>query len=160
MKLNYMGHILSQTLLVMVSKRISFQSFFYIKLSPLCRSSKGMTLPEVLLAAFILTTAIAGTLMFFSQAMVAAELSRDLTLATSHAEYILEEMQEADTLGEIVTKDWNQFVLDKGLSTLSGESIVVKLTNEFSNPVDVQVVVNWTRGGRSNKVTLDTKITK
>ena len=112
------------------------------------------------MAAFILTAAIGGTLLFFSQAMISAELSRDVTLATSHAEYILEEMQQSNALEEIVTKDWNQFAVEKGLNTLSGETVAVRFTNEFSNPVDVQVTVGWMKGERASKVTLDTKITK
>ena len=128
--------------------------------SPLFRSSKGMTLAEVLMATFILTAAIGGTLLFFSQAMISAELSRDVTLATSHAEYILEEMQQSNTLEEIVTKDWNQFAVEKGLNTLSGETVAVRFMNEFSNPVDVQVTVGWMKGERASKVALDTKITK
>jgi len=120
---------------------------------------QGMTLAEVLLAAFILTTAIAGAFLFFSQAMISSELSRDITVATSHAEYILEEMQEKDTLGEVVTKDWNQFAIDNGLKTLPQETINVQFANEFSNPVDAHVTVAWVKG-RANKVSLDTKITK
>ena len=119
-----------------------------------------MTLAEVLLAAFFLTTAISGMLLFFSQAMISAEMSRDITVATSHAEYILEDMQSRDFLGEIITTDWNQFAVDQGLKTLPRETIDVQFANEFSNPVDVKVTVGWTKRLRANKVSLDTKITK
>jgi len=119
-----------------------------------------MTLAEVLLAAFFLTTAISGMLLFFSQAMISAEMSRDITVATAHAEYILEDMQSRDFLGEIVTTDWNQFAVDQGLKTLPQETIDVQFANEFSNPVDVKVTVGWTKRLRANKVVLDTKITK
>ena len=124
------------------------------------KQSTGFTLVELLLAVFILSTSIVGILLLFSQSMLSTEYAWDKTVATSHAENILEEMQLKESLSEITNGDWNNWVRAQGLDTLPGESIDVLFANPAADPLDIQVTVNWVRKKRNAQVILRTKMTK
>lgn len=124
------------------------------------RAQTGLTLIEVLIAGFVLTVGIASTLLFFSHAMISTQLAGDMTLATSHAEYILEEMQTRDTLSNIALTNWPQWASDEGLNMLPNETFTVTFLNPSKNPLDVNVVVSWVRNSRPLNATLTTAITR
>jgi len=122
--------------------------------------NRGMTLVEVLVAVFILTVGILGALLFFTRSMQATESAQDLTLATTHAEMILEEMRALPTLLDIQERKWGDWAQHQGLNILPGEQVKVSFSNYASNILQINVVVNWRRGGRSGEVNLYTEMTK
>lgn len=63
-------------------------------------NNAGMTLVEVMIAVFILSIGMMGTLSYFVTTKVAVEIARDQTTATVHAEYVLEDMRAKTTLAE------------------------------------------------------------
>jgi len=124
------------------------------------KQNKGFTLIELLFAVFILSTSIVGVLLLFSQSLLSTEYAWDKTVAVSHAENILEEMQLKDTLSEIAHGDWTNWARAHGFDTLPQESIRVSFTDPAADPLDIEVAVNWVRKNRNAQVVLRTKMTK
>jgi prepilin-type N-terminal cleavage/methylation domain-containing protein len=122
--------------------------------------NRGFTLVELLISVMILAGAISGVLLLFSASMASSEFAWDTTVATSHAEHILEEMQSRDSLAAILSADWKSWTAGQGMDTLPGETVGIHFADKASNPLDVQVTVNWLRKSRSNELTLKTKIAK
>jgi type II secretory pathway pseudopilin PulG len=124
------------------------------------RREKSFTLIEVLVAAFVLLVGICSLLSLFVYSMASAETGWDKTLAVSHAESILEAMQKKPTLGEILITDWDQWAHDHNLRGLPEERLKVVFSSPDSDPLPIQVLVQWERKARTNKVSLETELTK
>lgn len=121
---------------------------------------KAFTLIEVLLAVFIFTVGVGSSLLLFSHAMVSADYAKDLTVATSHGEYILEEMQTLKTLADVTSRNWDSWAKEEGVNTLPDETVKVTFSDELENPIGVQVAVSWTKKLRTNTIKLATKLAK
>ena len=126
----------------------------------LVRQNKGFTLVELLLAVMILAGAISGILLLFTTSMISSEQAWDTTVATSHADHVLEEMQNRESLNDILAVDWYIWAADQRLTTLPDEIIDVTFKDHSSDPIDVEVKVSWVRKSRKNDLVLKTKITK
>lgn len=124
------------------------------------KRNKGFTLVEVLLAVLILSGAIGGALLLYVSSMVSSQLAWDTTVATSHAEYVLEEMQTRESLDDILTVNWKGWATGQGLDTLPDEGMDIMFGDAKANPLDIQVRVDWVRKSRANHIILKTKITK
>ena len=123
-------------------------------------NKQGVTLVEVLITVFIMTIGILSCLMYFTTAMRSTELARDVTVATTHGEYLLEEMHSRNTLGEITTANWEAWTDTAGLTTLPEEDITVAFANTETDPLDITVAVNWQRQSRANTINFNTQLTK
>lgn len=124
------------------------------------KRSKGFTLVELLLAVLILSGAVGGALLLYTASMASSQLAWDTTVATTHAEHILEEMQARDSLQAILALNWQGWIEGQGLNTLPGEKIDIVFADPGGDPLDVEVTVRWTGKLRAHRVTLETKITK
>ena len=120
---------------------------------------KGLTLVELLIALFVLTVGILSLVLFFSNAINAIEYASDITAATSHAEYILEEMQRRDSLANITATDWTSWAQSEGFVNLPSETINVTFTNATADPLETQARIGWVRDSRQSNVSLMTRIT-
>jgi type II secretory pathway pseudopilin PulG len=127
-------------------------------------SLTGFTLSELLLAAVILAFALSGLLTLFVNCMFLNESNRNLTIATGHAQYVMEEIKNTNFAAlktKIDNGDWDwdgQDIGSKGLTALSNESIDTNATG--TDPLDVTVTVNWKdRGTRDRNTVLETLIT-
>ena len=129
-------------------------------LKRLKKSSSGLTLIELLITVFILSVGIVSVLVFITSAMLLSAGAWDTTVAVSHAEYILEEMQTRNLLASITLTDWDQWAMKEGLKTLPAESIWVTFPSGGNVPLDVLVTVYWTKNSRLENVTLRTKMTR
>lgn len=123
-------------------------------------NKKGFTFVELLIAVFILAGAISGVLLLYTTSMISSQQAWDTTVATTHGEHVLEEMQARESLVSILNVNWRDWVQEQRLSTLPNEVIKVTFADSGSDPLDVQVQVNWIRRSRARNVTLKTKITK
>ena len=121
---------------------------------------QGVTLPELLIAVFVLSIGILSALMFFTSAMIATETARDMTVATTHAEYTLEEMKDRSTLANITSTNWTSWASTASLATLPSETLTVTIANSSADPLDITVTVGWTKKGRTSNVALRTEIHK
>lgn len=123
--------------------------------APLMRlSDKGLTLPELLLAAVILTFVLSGLLMLFINCTVLNEANRNLTTATAHAQYVMEDIRAAG-FGGLETRinnnngiplGWDlgttQIQSEYNLTPLSNEAITTLVT-QSGNPLGVSVRISW-----------------
>jgi Tfp pilus assembly protein PilV len=124
------------------------------------KNNQGFTLLELLIAAYILIVGISSTLLLNVNAMTSSQYSWDLTVATTHAEQILEEMQIRNSLADITNTDWPAWAQQQQLNTLPGEKVDVQYENPEADPLDIKVSVEWQRKLRKNDVTFMTKLTK
>ena len=114
-------------------------------------SSKGFTLSELLLAAAILAFALSGLLLLFVNCMLLNAANRNLTIATSHAEFALEEI-ETTTFASIASATWNNATItSKGLTPLNNESIVITVTG--TDLKNISVLASWLDRGQKNRST-------
>jgi len=124
------------------------------------KQNKGFTLVELLLAVMILAGAIGGALLLFTSSMISSEQAWDTTIATSHGDHILEEMQTLDSLEAILAINWKDWITQQRLNTLPDEVIDIAFSDSDSNLLDIQIKVRWTRKSRANHIALKTKLTK
>jgi len=119
---------------------------------------KAFTLPELLLMAAILGYAVSVVLLTFINSAALNEASRNLTAATTHAEFVMENIKNT-TFPSIATNisngtwTWDTAaVTSHGLTALNTESISTISTG--TNPLDITVTVAWndTRGRSRSKI--------
>jgi len=122
--------------------------------------NKGFTFIELLLAVFILSVGISAVLMLYTGSMLSAAAAWDMTVATSNAEHMLEEMQARDSLADIVNTDWPRWAQDQGLNALPKETFGVAFADPKSDPLNIQITVSWQRQLRTNQIILKTRLTK
>ncbi len=132
-------------------------------------SNKGFTLSELLLAAAILAFVLSGLLLLFINCIILNEANRNLSVATSHAQYIMEEIKNAGTLQSIKAKiDSGNFT---SFQVLPNENITVCCCNSpcssclgscqsAGDPLGIYVRVNWKdRSVRDRYIELKTQMT-
>jgi Tfp pilus assembly protein PilV len=120
----------------------------------------GVTFVELLITVFVFTGAILGALMFFVNAMVASQYAKDMTVVTSHAEYVMEEMQSRPTLANITGTDWADWYSSQGIATLSNEALNVTFTNASANLLEISVDLSWVTRKRALNETFVTRMAK
>lgn len=125
-----------------------------------CSNKQGLTLVEVLITVFVLAIGILSSLLFFTNAMISTEYARDLTVATTHVEYVLEEIQTRSTLANINGTNWASWFTTQGLNTLPSETVAVTYANAASDPLEVTATITWTKKNKTSNVALTTKFTK
>jgi prepilin-type N-terminal cleavage/methylation domain-containing protein len=123
-------------------------------------NNKGFTLVEVMIAAYILLIGICGTLLFYVNSLNSSQFAWDSTVATTHAQYILEEMQNETDLSSIISTDWDAWAKTQNLNTLPGESFQVLYADPSANPLAIQIIDQWQRKNSPNKISLATILTR
>ncbi|MFH1767676.1 MAG: hypothetical protein ABH858_00760, partial [Candidatus Omnitrophota bacterium] len=108
---------------------------------------KAVTIPEVLISAFILVIAFCALLLQFMTCIFLNEGSRNVTRATTHAQYIMEEIKDAGTStvkSKIENGDWDLStaqIISQGMGVLNSETIDAQVSG--SGLLTVTVTVNW-----------------
>jgi Tfp pilus assembly protein PilV len=126
-------------------------------------SEKGITLAEIMLAAAILAFALVGILLLFVNCSLLNEASRNLTRAASHAQFVMEDIKNANfaTLkSNIESGIWNwdiNQIEGNELSPLDNQTIVTQCVG--TDPLSITVTVSWQdHRQRAREYTLDTII--
>ena len=102
---------------------------------------------ELLLTAAILAYALSVMLTTFANNSQLNESNRNLTTATTHAEYILESIKNlafSNIAADINAGTWTwstATITANGLSALNSEDITSTVSG--ANPLDITVAVNW-----------------
>ena len=111
------------------------------------KSSNGFTLSELLVAAGIMAYALSVILTTFVSNYALNETSRNLTIAASHMNYVLEDIRNT-TFSSVATNitngDWNwdtSEIASEGLSPLNNESITV--ASSGSTLLTITVTASW-----------------
>lgn len=108
---------------------------------------RAFTLPEVLLAAAILSFTIATFFICMVACLYLNDSNRNLTLAAEHAQYVLEEIKDTSFINiaaKINNGDWNWNagqVNTKGLDALRNETISTAVSG--TDMLTVTVTVSW-----------------
>lgn len=130
-------------------------------------AKKGLTFVELLMAVGVMGFILTAMVRFFMEMMVLNTLSRDTTLAVSHAEYILEDIRSSS--GVLTTQidnhewDWDNDAAfsSRCLMRIRNETIDVSY-DPTQTPPPITVSVNWDMdNGRHTGlafVTLDTGV--
>jgi len=129
-------------------------------------SVKGFTLPELLLASAILAFALSSILLAFISCFFLNEMNRNLSLATTHGEFVLEEIKNTNFntvkgcvgISSTACWDWNSaYIESRGLEALPNEAITTTVSG--TTLLDIVVTMDWKdRGLRDRNVTLETLI--
>lgn len=123
--------------------------------------SMGFTFVEVLVTIAILGGAVGALLTFFVQSLELNNTDRDISLAISHAQYVLEDIRSSS--GVIVTQidngiwnyDTDTEFSDRGLTRLQNETVQVQYTG--TAPLTISVALNWQmNNGRLQNMTFQT----
>jgi hypothetical protein len=109
----------------------------------------------------VLAVALCVLLVGFVTCAFLIESNRNFTRATTHAQYVMEEIKNTD-FNEVKSRiesgywDWNtQTIEAQGLTALNNESIDAQVTGEAL--LDIVVEVRWQdRGGRERNTSLET----
>jgi prepilin-type N-terminal cleavage/methylation domain-containing protein len=127
------------------------------------KTDSGFTLPELLMSAAILAYCVSIALMCFINTTALNQESRNLTAATTHAEYVMETIKNtafASIASNISSGTWTwntSTITGNGLTALNSESITT--TSAGANPLDISVTVTWNdMQGRSRSKVLRTLI--
>jgi len=122
--------------------------------------NNGFTLIETLIAVVIIATGVLISFLFFLRASAVNEMARDITIATTHSDYVLEEMYGLSSLNSITETNWQTWAANEGLDDLPEESISVAYQDIDANPLEIAVTVNWSRKTRPYNMTFITELTK
>ena len=135
-----------------------FYTFLYHK--------KGVTLAELLLAVAIMAFILIALLLVFINCIILNESNRNLTVATSHAQFVMEQIKDSSLTdftglaGRINsgTWDWNTAAITaQGLAALPNEAIDTNVAG--TTTLDISLTVTWLdRGTRPRTQTLRTLI--
>jgi prepilin-type N-terminal cleavage/methylation domain-containing protein len=151
------------------SKVVNLFNVAIIKMKKSC--VRGFSLTELLLAAAILAFVLCGLLVLFVNCLFLNEANRNLSLAMTHTQYIMEKIQEEIRRADInITAiesaitggswDWDEAeIASNNLVSLPSETID---TNVFQSgdPLGITVRVDWKdRGRRDRYVEVQTLIT-
>ena len=117
-----------------------------------------------MLTVMILVIVLGGTLLFFLNCVFLNEANRNLGMAASHAQFVMEDIKNT-TFADIKTNiddgywDWNSAAINsQGLTALRNESIDTQATG--TEPLDITVTVSWQdKNGRNRTLNLETLIT-
>lgn len=133
------------------------------KIKIICaRWAKSFTLIELLFSMLILGVAASGILFTFIASMLMNEANRNTCIAAKHAQFILEEIKDADagtvlsSINDEAAWDWNVATISgEGLTALRNESIDTQASG--SDLLTVTVTVTWQdRTGRNRSIVLET----
>jgi len=124
---------------------------------------KGFTLIELLLAAVFLVFTISAILMLFANCIFLNATNRAITIATSHAQGVMEEIRDTNfsAIEANINNDywdWDISTIEsKGFSVLPGETIDTSKIGTGSNLLNVIVTVSWQgHSQRSESISLET----
>ncbi len=126
----------------------------------------GFTLMELMFAAAVLAIVLGGLLGVFVSNFRLIESGRNLTVASNHAQCVMEEIRNINLPATITAQDWTAWAQADppgggGCNTLNEESIQVSYpSGEEADPLEIVITVNWTEKGRARSVQLVTLLTE
>ena len=124
------------------------------------KRNSGFTLVELMIAAYLLLVGICGVILLFINSMSSTESSWDTTTAVTTAENVLEEMQNKNSLTEIVETDWNAWANTNNLLSLPQQEIKTVYGDLADNPLSINVIVSWQRKNGIKTISLETKLAR
>lgn len=128
-------------------------------------NNKGTTLIEILIATFVFTVAVGALLNSLTAVLYLIDLSKDQTIANSDLRNMMERIKVtsfADMLwffpdSVVEGPAYNSYQSIVGGYILNNEHINVTYANPFSDPLEIEVSLNWQdKRGRSHNRSIST----
>ena len=126
---------------------------------------KTLTLIELIIAAAILIVASTVLAMLFTNSIILNEFNRNRTIGLSHAQYVMEEIKDANfsTLASYITAgnwDWDTAdIADHDLASMSAQQVDTDVDQIADDFLDITVSVQWlSRTGRLQNIGVQTLI--
>ena len=126
---------------------------------------KSVTLIEVLISAVFLTIIFSGIIFVFSKCIVLNEHNRNLTIATLHTQYVMEDIKNTSfnvISDNINNGDWNWGISEieaEGLSPLKNEIVVVTADDDgVFGPDLVNITINIAWSDMEERLNEDTEL--
>ena len=126
---------------------------------------KTLTLIELTISAAILILASTVLALLFTNSIILNEFNRNRTRALSHAQYVMEEIKDADfsTLASDITAgnwDWDTAqITSQGLASMNSETVDASCNQISSDFLDITVTAQWlSRAGRPQNIAIETLI--
>ena len=119
------------------------------------RNNKSFTLPELLIAAIIMAVVFIMMLTVYANCCSLEEASRNLIVATSHADFVMEDIRNtsfSNLSTDITSGNWNwnsTNITAAQLTPLNNESIATQASG--TNPLDITVTVTWRDSQQKNR---------
>ena len=109
--------------------------------------SKGLTFVELIVTVAIFGFTLTTLLKFFVDSMNLNALSRDMTLAVSHAQYVLEDIRSSSGVitSQIDNGEWDLDTDGEFTSRelLRIESETIDVSHDSASPLTITVVITW-----------------
>jgi prepilin-type N-terminal cleavage/methylation domain-containing protein len=122
---------------------------------------RGFTFVEVLVTIALLGGSVGALLTCFVQSIELNNISRDMSLAVSHVQYVLEDIRSSSgvLVSQIDAGVWNYDTdtkfANKGLTRLNNETIQVTYTG--AGALTITVILGWQmNNGRWQNLTFQT----
>lgn len=126
----------------------------------------GFTLLELMIGAAVLILALVGLIAAYIGCFSLNESARNLTIATNHAQCVMEEIRDRNLTFNIIQQNWTTWAAlnppsGGGCNSLDNEIITVNYPSGTSaNPLQILVTVNWTEKSRQKSTQLVTLLTE
>lgn len=121
-------------------------------------NQRGFTLSELMLAAMIIAFCLTGILAFFMNSTLLNQSNRDTISASSHCQYILEDIRNtpfSQVSAKVGNGDWNLTAAELAASpynfTVLPNETVVTSVFQSGNPLGVSVNVTYKLQGRMDR---------
>ncbi len=122
------------------------------------KTDQGFTLVELLLSIMVLAGALTGALLLFINCIILNETSRNLTIATTHIQFLLEDIKDTNFINiasGINAGNWNWNTADitlNGLTPLNNETMTANLgAGGTANLLEIIASVSWLERGTRNR---------
>jgi len=131
-----------------------------------CKKNSGFTLLELMIGACVLILGLVALISAYIGCFALNESARNLTIATNHAQCLMEKIRDYNIPSNITQEDWTTWAATDlpdggGCNTLNNETINVTYpSGTGANPLEILVTVNWTEKNRSRSVQFSTLLTE
>jgi len=122
------------------------------------KSRRGFTLVELLLSVMVLTVTLTGALLLFINCIILNETSRNLTIATNHIQFVLEDIKDTNFINIAPginngNWDWDSAEIAlNGLIPLNSEAVTTTLGGAGSSDLlEIIVSIAWVERGTRNR---------
>lgn len=128
--------------------------------------NSGFTLLELMIGTAVLIIALVGLIAAYMGCFALNESARNLTIATNHAQCVMEEIRDRNVTSNITKEDWTAWAAADppgggGCNTLDTE--IVQVTYPLGttiNPLEILVTISWSDRDRIKNIQTVTLLTE
>lgn len=129
-------------------------------------NNSGFTLLELMIGAAVLIIALVGLIAAYIGCFALNESAKNLTIATNHAQCVMEEIRDRNITSNITQEDWAAWAAADppdggGCNTLDAEIVQISYPSGTTiNPLEILVTISWSDRGRTKNIQAVTLLTE